>query len=341
MTTQIPAELDPSSMAADLYRENEDSDDGLDGYASEETYDETYLDTAHNSACSPNEDNNTSNRVEDFRIIHSSGDFRMRPERLGSTTGSPDFTAQQAMNMFQRRFTMDYGRGGAGSKPASDKDDYFPIFHLDMISIVGCPLRPITSGSGFFDNIMFTLQHWQAPYSSKHAISSLPFELTGRTFRLGTGSTREVWFVVMHPVQNDMFELPHSRAELRRQKNAPGRGSAMKRHHAEELATYIKQVFLLGDLLGEGVEPSWRLGERRSQHLTGDKWTSFQDFFMEGWSGFAKAHSYDKFWTEHCPAFHAYDHGANIEIKVNGLFTDIPVETRVRNDDEDSDMNES
>lgn len=72
---------------------------------------------------------------------------------------------------------MDYGRGGAGLKLASDKDDYFPIFYLDMISIVGCPLRPITSGSGFFDNIMFILQYWQALYSFKHAISSLPFEL--------------------------------------------------------------------------------------------------------------------------------------------------------------------
>lgn len=78
MTTQTPAELDPSSVAADLYRENEDSDDGLDGYASEETYDEIYLDTANNSAHNSNEDNNTSNRVEDFRIVHSSGDFKMR-----------------------------------------------------------------------------------------------------------------------------------------------------------------------------------------------------------------------------------------------------------------------
>ncbi|PON20642.1 hypothetical protein TGAM01_v210516 [Trichoderma gamsii] len=241
--------IDPSSVAADLYNENEDSDDGLYGHASEETYDDIYLDTANNSTYNLNEDNNTSNRVEDFKIIHSSVQnealSRNAAERLTSTTSSPDFTAQQAMSIFQRRFTMDYGRGGTGSKRASDKDNYFPIFHLDMISI--------------------------APYSSKHAVSSLPFDLTNRTFRLGTGSTREVWFVVMHPMQNDMFELPHSRAELRRQKDA----------------TYIKQVFLLGDLLGEGAEPSWRLGERRSQHLTGDKWTSFQDFFMEGWSSFA------------------------------------------------------
>lgn len=85
MITQIPDELDPSSMAADLYCENEDSDDGLDGYASEETYDEIFLDTANNSAYNPNEDNNTSNRVEDFRIIHSSGDFKIRRTLLISS----------------------------------------------------------------------------------------------------------------------------------------------------------------------------------------------------------------------------------------------------------------
>lgn len=78
MTTQITDELDPSSVAVDLYDENEDSDDGLDGHASEETYDDIYLDTANSSSHNLNKDNNTSNRVEDFRIIHSSGDFKLR-----------------------------------------------------------------------------------------------------------------------------------------------------------------------------------------------------------------------------------------------------------------------
>lgn len=65
-------------MAADLYCENKDSDDGLNGYASEETYNEIFLNTANNLAYNLNEDNNMFNWVEDFRIIHSSGDFKIR-----------------------------------------------------------------------------------------------------------------------------------------------------------------------------------------------------------------------------------------------------------------------
>lgn len=77
-----------------------------------------------------------------------------------------DFDAAQALAMFQRRFTMDYGRRASGSKPASKDDEYFPVFRLDMISIVGRPMRAVTNRSGFFDNVNFTFCSWQAPYSS-------------------------------------------------------------------------------------------------------------------------------------------------------------------------------
>lgn len=258
-----------------------------------------------------------------------------------SRTNAADFDAAQALGMFQQRFTMDYGRQRSGSKPASGNDEYYPVFHLDMISIVGCPLRPITNRSGFFDNVTFTLQHWQAPYASKHAASSLPFDLAHRTFRLATGASREVWFVVMHPVQAEILELPQSRAERRRRQKESGQSSGMRRHHAEALAAHVKEMFLDGELLGEGVEPSWSLGDGRSQNISFEKWSTFQALFMERWSSFAEEHAYDPFWVEHQPAFHAYDHGANIQIEVGQPLEHLPRETRLRTDEDESDSESS
>lgn len=47
------------------------------------------------------------------------------------------------------------------------------------------------------------------------------------------------------------------------------------------MATYVKEVFLDGELLGEGVELSWNLGDRRSQNISFEKWSVFQTLFME------------------------------------------------------------
>ena len=38
---------------------------------------------------------------------------------------------------------------------------------------------------------------------------------------------------------------------------------------------------------------------------------------MESWPEHLARHSYDVFWMENEPVFHAYDYGANIEIEVN------------------------
>lgn len=78
MTTRITDGIGTSSVAVGFYDEIEGSDDGLDGQASEETYDDVYLDTANSSSYNLNEYNNASNRVEDFRISYSSGDFKLR-----------------------------------------------------------------------------------------------------------------------------------------------------------------------------------------------------------------------------------------------------------------------
>ncbi|KAF5239888.1 hypothetical protein FOXYS1_15478, partial [Fusarium oxysporum] len=77
------------------------------------------------------------------------------------------------------------------------------------------------------------------------------------------------------------------------------------------LASYIKDIFLQGELLGEGVEPRWALGGKEMQMIAFDKWD-------------------DTFWTDHQPAFHAYDYGANINIEVNEGIANLEEETVIR-----------
>lgn len=258
-------------------------------------------------------------------------------ENFISRTNAPDFDAAQALEMFQRRYTIDYGRKASGSRAANPEDRYFPIFHLDMIGIVGRPLRPITRRSGFFDNVTFTLRYWHSSYAGKHVSANLPFDIRNRTFRIATAASREVWFIVMHPVQSQMDDLSGSHGQRRQRQKASRQSSAVERHHAKALAEYIVEVFTDSELLGEGVEPSWGLNDRRTSSLSYDKWTTFQTLFMRNWKTFSQNHSYDCFWVDNEPAFHTYDCGANIEIEVNEELKDLPMETRLRSESEDDD----
>ncbi|CCE34928.1 uncharacterized protein CPUR_08867 [Claviceps purpurea 20.1] len=304
-------------------------------------------DSSDGSASAYTSDEPWSDDASDFQEdISSEGEMdflpqtrrRITPSEFLECTAAPQFSASQALGMFQETCCMDYGRRQYGSKPASATDNYFPQFYLDMWSLVGLPLRSVVLEGSSFDNVTFTLHHWQAPYSSKHANSSLPFELTGRTFRLATGSAREVWFVVMHPVQAEMTELPgsHRTGTGRHRQAETGERSAMRKDHAEALAIYIKHIFQEGALLGEGVEPSWKLGDRRSQNMTFQKWSIFQTLFMEKWSTFAERHGYDDYWVEHQPAFHAYDHGANVHIPIPSGMDNVSREVPVRPDEDAS-----
>jgi hypothetical protein len=237
--------------------------------------------------------------------------------------------------MFQRRYTIDYGRKASGSRPANPEDRYFPIFHLDMIGIVGRPLRPITRRSGFFDNVTFTLRYWYSSYAGKHVSANLPFDFRNRTFRIATAASRETWFIVMHPIQSQMDDLSGSHGQRRQRQKASRQSSAVERSHAKALAEYIIEIFTDGELLGEGVEPSWGLNDRRTSSLSYDKWTTFQTLFMKNWKTFSENHAYDRFWIDNEPAFHTYDCGANIEIEVNEELEDLPMETRLRSESED------
>jgi hypothetical protein len=241
--------------------------------------------------------------------------------------------------MLQRRYTLDYGGRKAGSRAASADDEYICAFFLDLLIIVGRPLQPITQPSSrFFDNITISLKSWRASYSAKH-VHGLSFELENRTFRLATAATREAWYIVMHPIADVPEELL-SGSERRKRRERASQSSALQLHHAHFLASYIKEIFLIGELLGEGVEPSWRLDGPHKQNITFNKWTIFQETFMREWQAYVRQNTQDKFWTENQPAFHAYDYGANIEIDVTEQLRAVPKETRLRTTDEDSESDE-
>ena len=242
--------------------------------------------------------------------------------------------------MLHRLHTIDYGSRQAGSKAADIMDEFHPLFFLDYICIVGRPLKPLTRVSErFFDNVTITFKNWHVSYPEKHQYK-IPFDLKHRTFRLATAATRETWYIVMHPIVAPAVELLSSRQARLRKQAESSRRSALKAHHAQALASYIKSLFLSGELLGERVEPSWNLNSPLDQTLTCNKWMTFQQWFMEDWPEHVKRHSYDSFWTENEPVFHAYDYGQNIEIEVSEGVQSLQREKRLRPVDDSEDLSE-
>ena len=184
-------------------------------------------------------------------------------------TQSADFDGAQALDMLHRRYTIDYSSRQAGSSATDGSEKYYPLFFLDFLSIVGLPLKPITRVNGdFFDHVTITFKDWHVPYLAKHQFK-MPFDLTHRTFRLATASTRETWYIVMHPIVAPAAELLSRRKRLEKQKKS-SQTSALQTHHAQALASYIKRIFDLADFASERVEASWTLGGPRWQTMTGN-----------------------------------------------------------------------
>lgn len=239
-----------------------------------------------------------------------------------------NYSARDALHHLQTRFTMDYSDpGGIGSRPASVDDEITLSFYLDMISIIGVPLKPILIGGAIFDNIEFSFQNWSAPYSSKHALGKIHFDLRHRTFRLGKASSRETWYVVMHPRDLEMDDLERSATERSHRRAQSAKHSAMLNHHAKIMAAFIKSVFSSEGLCQcSGVDASWGLNKSNKRQINHTDWTIFQEKFMEKWPEFIQDYTHDSFWTENSPAFHVYDHGSNTQINApnnNGSNTQI------------------
>ena len=163
------------------------------------------------------------------------------------------------------------------------------LYRLNWRELTACrhwierPLKPITRVSdGLFENVTVTLKDWHLPYAEKHHYK-MHFDLKHRTFQVATAATRETWYIVMHPIVAPVLELDASlRKRLERQAKS-SRSSALVIHHAQAMASHIKHVFLSGELFGERVEASWGLNSMLSQKLTCNKWTTFQERFMESW----------------------------------------------------------
>lgn len=245
----------------------------------------------------------------------------------------------QALDKLHRLHTIDYGSPKAGSSAAVNTDHYYPIFYLDFISIVGRPLKPITQVHGdFFDHVTISFKDWHVPYLAKPQFK-MPFDLRNRTFRIATAATRETWYIVMHLIVALAVELLSRRKRLEKQAKS-SRASALQTHHAQALASYIRKVFDLADFASERVEPSWTLGGPRWQTLTSQQWATFQQRFVEGWGSHVADHSYDAFWLENEPAFHAHDYGANIQIEVSEGVAILEPEARLRPEGEDEHSDE-
>ncbi|KAK3177773.1 hypothetical protein K4F52_009471 [Lecanicillium sp. MT-2017a] len=288
-----------------------------------ESAEERYLEASH-AGEDPTETRDNTIR---WQVDRTYGQHYYKWDKFIDRTEEEGFDGQKALELLQRPVAIDYGNEeSTGSGPVHIDDMIYPKFYLDFISIVGRPMRPITRPcEGFFENVEVSLRAWHASYSAKHT-PKLPFDLKGRTFRIATASSREHWYIVMHP--NGGETEPSG-------KTAGERGTAMARHHAEAMASYFREVFNMAGLSGSGIDDVWVLGGERTKKIPLNKWTKFQYQFVQSWGSHVERYSYDSFWVDNKPCFHAFDYGANIEIEVTGRVADLAPEDYINADGEE------
>ncbi|KAL6360882.1 hypothetical protein LRP88_05615 [Fusarium phalaenopsidis] len=322
----------PEEIEFDVRSDGPDIDDGEDQEEARElispfSADEHYLEepaSIQGSAVST--EDATDQFQRGWRVDRRAGDSWMYADELIDETNDEAFDGTRALDLLQRRVVLDYGSKKTGSKAASEDDDYYPVFRLDFVSIVGLPRRPICRSSHFFDNITISFRHWSAPYVAKH-VQGVDFDLSGRTFpHCHRRHSRSLVHRHASKPESCWDQPPRRRHDTTHTRTALVQGRALL------LASYIKDIFLQGELLGEGVEPRWALGGKETQMIAFDKWVIFQTLFMDGWTEFLERFSVedDPFWTDHQPAFHAYDYGANINIEVNEGIANLEEETVIR-----------
>ncbi|KAF4473979.1 hypothetical protein CGGC5_v017266 [Colletotrichum fructicola Nara gc5] len=279
-----------------------------------------------------------------WAVTHSTGHHRLHATRFIYKVLSDTFEPADALNMLQVKHTIDFGARSAGATQAKAADTFIPQFFLDFFSIVGKPGRPITRRSApLLDNVIVSFERYGAPYSTKH-VGGVLFNMTGRTFRIAQAGTREVWFIVMHPLAGSSTQSTtsagYSQQEPQQQSSSK---SAMPIGLARELASYITSIFQSSQLLGEGVDTCWRPGGKDSQRISSAQWYIFQTQFMNGWAAWVSSkQDADSYWRRHEPAFHAYDYGANLEIKVGEEIFNLPRETHAfRESDGEADVSQA
>ncbi|KAI3572619.1 hypothetical protein IWW34DRAFT_891492 [Fusarium oxysporum f. sp. albedinis] len=297
----------PEEVEFDVHSDGPDIDDGEDQEEARELIspflaDEHYLEEpASIQGSVVSTEDATDQFQRGWRVDRRAGDSWMYADEFIDETNDEAFDGTRALDLLQRRVVLDYGSKKTGSKPART-----------------------TIITPYFGSISLASLVYRAGRSAGPGID---FDLSGRTFRIATGATREAWFIVMHPSQRAA-----GANNPRRRHDATHTRTALVQGRALMLASYIKDIFLEGELLGEGVEPRWALGGKETQMIAFDKWVTFQTLFMDGWTGFLERFSVqgDTFWTDHQPAFHAYDYGANINIEVNEGIANLEEETVIR-----------
>lgn len=218
--------------------------------------------------------------------------------------------------MLQTRHTIDYGASSSGGRRPKTTDKFYPQFFLDFLNIVGKPGRMISQfNCPTYEHVTVTFQKWASPYAAKHT-GGINFDLTGRTFHIASGVSPKNWFIVMHPLESRINELPHSATEQHRIDQTAA-NSGMPTPLATQLAFYIVDIFQVTGMLGQGVERAWKPGSQHRQDINISNWALFQDRFMRGWKDWADGFEPTSFWQAHLPAFHAYDYGSNMPIPIS------------------------
>ena len=143
----------------------------------------------------------------------------------------------------------------------------------------------------------------------------------------------------MHLVANTATKLPSLKQKRQKRLKRLLQASALKFPYASFLATYIKRIFLLGELLREGVKLLQKLDSLYLQKLAFNKQTTFQERFIQKQSSYIAGQLYNSFQIENQLAFYAYNYSANIKIKVNKQLQLLPKETRLRVDNNNSNSN--
>jgi hypothetical protein len=77
-----------------------------------------------------------------------------------AATKNADFNSRQAINMLQRRYTLNFRSRKAGLRAAALNNKYICTFFLNLLIIIRQLLKPITQlSSQFFNNITVSFKN--------------------------------------------------------------------------------------------------------------------------------------------------------------------------------------
>ncbi|KAG6290096.1 hypothetical protein E4U09_004606 [Claviceps aff. purpurea] len=298
------SETSDTNASTALNQSETSIEDELDDFVDADPFKRMYLD-----ATSTDAEDFADCSVWDGNIEHTKADITEDPANFISMAAT--WSAERVFSKLQTKWGMDWGNE---SKPASTDLGYFPEFRMNTFRIVGRPLYPVvrqaSSAASAGREVTISQCPWQAPYSLRHATNTLPFELNERTFRFASGPEKQIWFIVLHPVEAEALEPPESR------RPDTVENSTIRSDRAHALSMFINGLLSRPEISRHVVN---RMVSFRYWHLV-------QQTLMENWQDFVKTHAHDKFWRKNHPAFHVLDHGDDITLKPHRDLLSLPME---------------